>query len=47
MNEETVELNGVSIPKTQLQEKIQEAEKEKGVKIVEVSPGVWKTRIQG
>jgi len=47
LNEETVVLNGVPMNKKSFQEAKKEAEKEKGIKIVEVSPGVWKTRIQG
>jgi hypothetical protein len=45
--QEEVKFNGKKITRQQLQEKIEESEKQPGVKIVEVKPNVFKKRIQG
>lgn len=42
-----VEFNGQKITKAKLQEEIELAKQTKGMKIIEVRPGVYKTRIQG
>lgn len=41
-----VEFNGRMISRTQFLEEQEKAMTQKGMKIVEVSPGVYKTRIQ-
>lgn len=49
LNNEILEviLDGKKITKSQLKEKIFESTKMKGIKIIEISPNVFKTRIQG
>jgi hypothetical protein len=47
MDEEKVILNGTQVTRRQLNEKVEEAKQQKGVSIKEVSPQVFKTRIQG
>lgn len=44
---EEVILNGKKVNQEQLQESIETANQMKGVKVVEVGPGEFKTRIQG
>lgn len=44
--EDTVTLNGKEITRQKLQEEQQKAQSTKGVKIVEVSPGVFKKLLQ-
>ena len=44
--EKLVEFNGKKITEEQLLQEKAEAEKKKGMKVVEVSPEVYKTRIQ-
>lgn len=44
--ENEIELNGQKLTESQFVEKKQELEKQKGVKIVEVSQGVFKTLLQ-
>lgn len=43
--EEEVTLNGNKLTESQFQEKKQEIEKQKGVQIVEVDKGEYKTRL--
>ena len=45
MEEKTVEVNGQTLTESQLQEKKEEISKQKGIVLVEVSPGVFKTRL--
>jgi hypothetical protein len=45
MEEKTVEVNGQTLTESQFQEKKEELKKQKGVVLVEVSPGVFKTRL--
>lgn len=45
MEEKTVEVNGQTLTESQFQEKKEEISKQKGVVLVEVSPGVFKTRL--
>jgi hypothetical protein len=47
MAQEMVTLDGKPVDREELKRKMQEAETKKGVAIVEVSTGVYKTRIQG
>lgn len=45
-SDENVVLNGKQVSKEQLNEQKQQLETQKGVKIVEVQPGQFRTRIQ-
>jgi len=45
MDEKEVVLNGRKLTESQFNEKKQEIEKQKGVLLIEVSPGVFKTRL--
>lgn len=45
MEEKTVEVNGQELTESQFQEKKEEISKQKGVVLVEVRPGVYKTRL--
>lgn len=44
---ELLELNGKKLTESQFKEEVKTLESKPGVKVVEVSPGVYKTRIQG
>lgn len=46
-SENKVTLNGKAVTKEKLTEEIQKAASKKGVKVLEVSPDVYKTRVQG
>jgi hypothetical protein len=46
-HEEMVTLNGKKITYSQLEEKKKEAKQQKGVRIVESSPKVFRTKIEG
>jgi len=43
---DNVKLNGVQVTREQLQEKIKEAKQQKGMKIVEKSPGEFRTKLE-
>lgn len=43
--EQEIILNGQKLTESQFQEKKEEIKKQKGVVLVEVSPGVYKTRL--
>ena len=45
-SDEKVVLNGKQISKEQLNEQKQQLETQKGIKVVEVQPGQFRTRIQ-
>lgn len=45
MDEKEITLNGKKLTESQFEEKKQEIEKQKGVLLIEVSPGVFKTRL--
>jgi hypothetical protein len=44
--EDTVVLNGVEVTQEQLEEKKKKLEEQSGIKLVEVSKGEFKTRLQ-
>ena len=43
---DNIKLNGVQVTREQLQEKIKEAKQQKGMKIVEKSPGEFRTKLE-
>lgn len=43
--EQEIILNGQKLTESQFQEKKEEIKKQKGVTLIEVSPGVYKTRL--
>lgn len=43
----TIELNGQQVTEEQLKQQIEEAKHKPGVKIVEVGPGQYRTKLEG
>lgn len=46
MSKENVKLNGKQVTKEQLEEKRKQAESQKGMKLVEVKPGEYRTKLE-
>lgn len=46
-NKKKVKLNGKEVTLEELKEKIEECKDQKGIKIREISPGVYRIKIEG
>lgn len=46
MSDEKIKLNGKDVSKEQLQEKKKQVDSQKGMKLVEVKPGEYRTKLE-